>query len=234
MPVTEIVAQLDAYSRAYRQLLNAAVRLQLQMKAHERSFKRWHELEEEALIHLFTEGVTPHLQDALAVIVKPKLAYEKRIAKLAKQLPVWAWAEKVRGFGANNLGQLIGQTGTLDDYANPAKVWKRMGLAVGEDGKAQRRVAGPGGILQGFSPQRRALMHVIGDCLIKGNKTPDGGDGEYRSLYVERKTYEQARNPDLALIVHHKRAMRYMEKRLLLHLWRAWRVNGATGEMGEP
>lgn len=224
MIVSDIVAQLDAKSRAYRQLLNAAVRLQLQMKAHERSFKKWHEIENDALVALFVEGVTPHLQDALAVVVKPKLAFERDIAKLAKQLPVWGWVEKVRGFGANNLGQLIGQTGDLDGYANPAKVWKRMGLAVDEDGKAQRRVSGPAGIMQGFAPQRRALMHVIGDCLIKGNKREDGSEGVYRQCYLDRKAYEQARNPDLALIVHHKRAMRFMEKFLLKHLWQAWRT----------
>lgn len=67
-------------------------------------------------------------------------------------------------------------------------------------------------------------MHVIGDALIKQNKAPDGGDGEYRMVYLERKGIEQQKAPELAPIVHHKRAMRYMEKRLLRNLWRAWQA----------
>ena len=219
-----IIDQLTENSMAYTTLLRTAVKLQLQIKSTNRNIRRWHEEEEAELIRIMT-GITFHLKDAIKVILKPKKYYEKIITDLSKQLPVWPWAEKIRGVGPLGLGLMIGEIGNPSDYANPAKVWKRMGVAVMEDGRAQRRVKGPAGILQGFSPTRRALMHVVGDALIKQNKMPDGSDGEYRRVYLDRKVVEQQKAPELALIVHHKRAMRYMEKRLLLHLWRAWQAS---------
>lgn len=235
MITQDVIADLMANCRAYTALMRAAVRLQLQIKAHERSAKKWHALEEDLLIEMFTQGVTPHLEEALEVLLHGRRSdagtrgrggkgyFEKAIERAAQQLPIWPWAEKIRGLGPKGVGLMIGEIGDPGAYANPAKLWKRMGLAV-FDGQAQRRVKGEGGILQGFSPQRRALMHVIGDALIKQNTRPDGTDGLYRQLYVSRKALEVVKAPDLALIVHHKRALRYMEKRLLVHLWQAWRT----------
>lgn len=178
-----------------------------------------------------------------------KLAAEKQVEALAQSLPVMPWIETVRGVGPKGLGLIIGETGDLTNYAGPAKVWKRLGLAVAENGKAQRRVKGKAtkagdertlteGELQGFSPRRRALMHVIGDNLIKQN----GADGEFRQVYDARKAYEreQAEAQGLKVVPTakipkkhpeqyrsewyvHKRAMRYMEKRFLLRLWQEWR-----------
>ena len=61
-------------------------------------------------------------------------------------------------------------------------------------------------------------MWNIGDALIKGNR-----DGEYRTIYLERKAYELAREPEMKPIKAHRRAQRVMEKRLLKKLWQAWR-----------
>ena len=51
-------------------------------------------------------------------------------------------------------------------------------------------------------------------------------DSPYRTLYLERKEYEKAKAPDLPPMAHHRRAQRYMEKRLLKHLWQQWRRHG--------
>jgi len=77
-------------------------------------------------------------------------------------------------------------------------------------------------IEHGYSPKRRSRMWNIGDALIKGN-----ADGIYRATYLKRKEYELARNPEMPKIHAHRRAQRYMEKRLLRDLWRAW---GRTDE----
>lgn len=77
---------------------------------------------------------------------------------------------------------------------------------------------------QQFSPTRRALMHVIGDALVKQNKLPEGGDATYRAVYVARKAYERARAPQMTPMHAHKRAMRLMEKRLIRDLWAEWRT----------
>lgn len=143
---------------------------------------------------------------------------EKQLEKMARELPIWeAWAKQQRGFGPLSLAQIVGECGDLSDYGNPAKVWKRMGLAV-INGQRQRRVTDPEqAIAHGYSPQRRAIMFVISENLVKLNQ-----EGPYRTCYLARKEVEREKAPELPPIAHHKRAMRYMVKRLLRDLWRAW------------
>lgn len=156
------------------------------------------------------------LQEARATIKKHRLEVERRCVKLAKELPVYAaFVEPINGFGALGLAQIVGEAGDLANYANPGKLWKRMGLAV-FDGKSQRRVSGAAAIEQGYSPVRRAIMFCIGDSLLKKQNA-------YRDLYLERKAYEQAKVPDGTKMLWHRRAQRYVEKRLLRELWKAWR-----------
>lgn len=146
----------------------------------------------------------------------------KQMEKLAKASPVWPiYCENIRGFGAASLAVIIGEAGDLSNYSTIAKLWKRMGLAV-FDGTRQGGLAKGAGaeawIEHGYSPIRRSRMWNIGDTIIKGNR-----DGYYRTLYLERKAFELAREPEMKPIKAHRRAQRYMEKRLLKHLWQAWR-----------
>ena len=173
----------------------------------------------------------------------------KRMESLASTLPVWAgWAEHVRGFGARSLAVLVGEIGDLNDYATVARVWKRMGVGVIEgarQGGLTKSASKEQWIEHGYKAERRALLFVIGDCLVKLN-----GDGYYRSLYLARKQIEIAKAMDRGLLVApaaripkakrdqymsdghvHKRAQRYMEKRLLKHLWQAWRGHAPDSDM---
>jgi hypothetical protein len=128
-------------------------------------------------------------------------------------------------------------------------VWKRMGLGVDDQGKAQRRARGDEGKIQGFSPTRRALMHVIGDNLIRQNYTPDRQDGDYRLVYRQYKDDQLAKYPEvMANVVNkttgktevkniskaraHKRSLRYMEKRLLRNIWREWQARAELSPSG--
>ena len=161
------------------------------------------------------------LIEARAVIEKNRKPVEKRLEALAKDLPVAYMVEEIRGLGYGSLAAIIGEAGDLSVYSNPGKLWKRMGLALVNG----RRQGDPGNgasaddwIAHGYSPDRRSVMFVIGDVLIKANK------GEYRKLYNERKAYEIARDPEIKPIRAHRRAQRYMEKRLLRNLWKAWRA----------
>src|SRR5262249_44139760 len=112
---------------------------------------------------------------------------DKQMEKLAKTLPVAAWAKfpERRGFGLLSLATIIGETGDLNNYPNPAKVWRRMGCApFTSDGKTLMGAtwkSGREGKLSsdeweeyGYSPRRRSVMFVIGECLVKQN----GGGGE--------------------------------------------------------
>ncbi len=147
---------------------------------------------------------------------------ERRMKALATQLPVWdAFGAAVRGFGEVSLAVIVAEAGDLSGYATESKLWKRMGLAPAQNRVApnlSREDRAEAWIANGYSPRRRSRMWNIGDALIKGNR-----DGIYRTIYLARKAYELERAPDMTKMHAHRRAQRYMEKRLLRDLLRAWR-----------
>lgn len=147
---------------------------------------------------------------------------KKTMAKLAKQLPVWdAFGKDVRGFGEVSLAVIVSEAGDLSLYDDFCKLWKRMGIAAGQNKvppNLSREERAEAWISRGKNPRRRSHMWNIGDALIKGNQ-----DGKYRTIYLRRKEYEHARDPEMSKMHAHRRAQRYMEQRLLRDLWRAWR-----------
>lgn len=155
------------------------------------------------------------------VIETERKACQKELLKLVKPLPVMAWVGTVKGLGLPSVAAIIGEAGDLAAYSNPGKLWKRMGLAV-IDGKGQgKRNNAEEALRHGYSPARRSEMHVVGDCLVRAG-------GPYADLYRERKAYEAERD-GITKMHAHKRALRYIEKRLLRQMWQAWR--GAIVEM---
>ncbi len=146
----------------------------------------------------------------------------KAMKALAKELPAWdAFGKDICGFGEASLATIVGEAGDLAKYSNPAKLWKRMGLAVMDgvrQGGLKKSASAEEWIAHGYSRQRRSRMWLVGDAMIKRN-----GEGKYRKLYLERKAYEVARAPDMTPMQAHRRAQRVMEKRLLKELWQAWR-----------
>lgn len=257
--VSALVSDIRFHCRVRSELLSAELRLGNQLDATERQISgrikgatRNRKTEPFVISPLVREAaktVKPLLAPMLKMLEKQRKAKDKEIQKLAEQLPVWAtWAKAVRGIGPLALGLLVGEAGDLSNYANPAKLWKRMGLAV-IHGERQRRVAGNPALAieHGYNPKRRALAFVIGDCLIKQN-----GDGPYRTLYLQRKAFELTRLPEAPkkrkkvveedgavaekkggrLLWAHRRASRYMQKRFLVDLWSAWR--GLPGVPCDP
>jgi hypothetical protein len=185
-------------------------------------------------------GIDP-LVLAQLPIKKHRAELETVIEALAAELPVWAdFAKDVRGIGLLGLGLIVGAAGrSLDDYPNPAKLWKRLGLAPGQ----RRYKEASKALLAGYSPQRRALMHNIAESLLKQN------DGVYRQVYLDRKAYlierspewQQLKKPRLdeedesgekkgggAMWKYHQEAMRYLVKRFIKDLWKAWRGQPAA------
>lgn len=179
---------------------------------------------------------------------KIERAAEKEMARLAVTLPVWdAFAKDIRGFGAVSLAVIVAEAGDLNNYETKSKLWKRMGLALVDgvrQGGLSKSAAKEDWIAHGYNRQRRSRLWNIGDSLIKGN-----GDGVYRSCYLARKAYERERAEAAGLRVvpsakipkggadghisdgHiHRRAQRYMEKRLLRDLWQAWRATSSVAE----
>lgn len=146
-------------------------------------------------------------------------AVEKRLVVLAKGLPVAPWVEGTRGVGLLSLAAIVGEAGDLESYANPAKLWKRLGLAVMPDGTRQRRVGGADALDHGYSPARRSVVWNIGACIVKAG-------GPLKEIYDARKIYEAERVETKAHA--HNRAQRFVEKRFLRLLWSAWRNGGGA------
>ena len=183
-----------------------------------------------------------------AVADQARLARE--MGRAAKRLPVWTFAESVRGLGAPMLGKLVAEapgreTHGFLDFDGPAKLWARFGLAV-VDGAAPRRAIGK---VLGHSPYRRSVAWQMGDSLLRANlrRGEDGiscAIGPWGELYLKRKDLERQKaglaglevlpaakikklhlGDDAAISEGriHLMAKRWVEKRLVRELWRAWR-----------
>lgn len=142
-------------------------------------------------------------------------AYEKEMEKLAKQLPVAKWMALTdqRGFGWLSLAIIIGESGDLSNYANPGKLWRRMGCApVESKGKTfmpstwRSRKKHNGGLSAaeweeaGYCPRRRSVMFVISESLMKGNGAREATEtrkalpiGPYARRYATKKAEAIAR-----------------------------------------
>lgn len=165
------------------------------------------------------------MEDGIAAPRKIADEHGKQLVRLVKQLPVSVWVAGVRGFGLMNFARIIGEAGDLSLYANPGKLWKRLGLApIESKGKNQMPSTWrlKGGLtaeewtLAGYSPRRRGISFVASECLLKLNK------GEYRKRYDEAKATFKEKHPDCKDIHAHKHAMLCMVKRLILNLWVEW------------
>lgn len=177
-------------------------------------------------------------------------AYREAVEHLTETFEVASFVTETKGLGLVSLGRIIGACqsqleigvelpngtktsaphGNVLLCANPAKVWKRMGVGVMPDGTRQRRIAGADAIDHGYNPSRRSMLYVIGVNLIKAK------DPYYSKLYAERKkwkTDKEKKNPAWCRkkkdgtpalgkpnkMKLHLDALRYVQKRLLLKLW---------------
>lgn len=160
---------------------------------------------------------------------------EKSLRQCAKMLPVAAWAEEEdqKGFGLLSLGKVIGETGDLNNYGSPTKVWKRMGMMPWtfddktQAGSTWKRGKKKRGSLPdtewtsfGYSPRRKSIMFLIGEGLVKQN-----GNGPYRTRYDEAKAIMRQNHLDEKLYPDmrcHLHGISMAGKLLLKNLWKQW------------
>ena len=243
-----VVSIFDVY-RQRTWLLRAEMKLTLQAKAVCRSICAGDKDEADKLYAAIVDD-KPHplaalaasatmlMLNARAVLTAPRETYEKRLEALAKQLPVADWCKETKGLGFLTLAKIVGEAKDAPgSYRSPACLWARFGMGVLGDGTRQRKIAGDGALELPYSPTRRSLMYLAGDGLLKAQvravkdeKGKPTGErvaiGPYGQLYIDRRAYEEAR--ECKPIVAHMRAKRYIEKRLLRELWRAWRAAERT------
>lgn len=142
--------------------------------------------------------------------------------------------------------------GPLTRYATPARLWKRMGLGIVYSKRQQKVKDKEEAKDMGYNPRRRSVIYVIGAALIKTQgpyrdlylarlrteheKALSEGlvpissvqatltSWKNRGLPKLEKITQKQFDPKLHRSAGHlaKRAQRYMEKRLLRDLWRAW------------
>lgn len=166
--------------------------------------------------------VLPSLKSACGIIDVGIKDIERELRRDVRQLPVWKnWGQCVAGLGELSLAAIIGACGDPADYRGPAALWKRFGLGfittgTGEQIRQRRTTDAALAIMMGYSPERRSVMHIIGECLIRAK-------GAHYERYCNTKASIAERYPELTKIHAHRRAMRKIEKRLLAELWIAAR-----------
>lgn len=234
-----IIASLRELHRKRQDFHRAEKSLTLQIKAICRRFCAGDKADAGVLYDaLIGDGSHPkalHAEVNIAPFLSSRAQFEasrKEVEKMmereAKKLPAFAWIQGISGFGVGSLAAVIGETGDLSNYSTHSKLWKRLGLAV-IDGERQRRVSGADAIKHGYCPTRRSIVWNIGQCVFKAqSQRVDKETGEvkreagpYRKVYDARKELELTRTETKAHA--HNRATRYMEKKLMRDLWRAWR-----------
>ena len=200
--------------------------------------KLWKDVQQD-LAHPVRVGWLDIYLDGMAPFIAGQAKLDKLLAKLAKQLPIYGWAQSVLGLGDLWLAGLVGESGIgPGEYRSVSALWKRMGLAV-IDGGRQRRVAGDMALVHGYDPSRRSLMWNVGGSLLKAQirseKDADGekiagtsyARGELGQAYLDRKAYlverEAGKDEGWTPKHIHDDAARFMTKRLLRQVWQVWR-----------
>lgn len=117
-------------------------------------------------------------------IINLEHTLEKSLVALVRQHPMAGFIERdCPGLGLGGFGRLLGCTGTLDNFANVAKLWAFLGMHV-VGGRAPRRVKGT---RSNWSRQGRVVCHQIGDAIVKL------GRGQYHAAYAKKRAEYLAR-----------------------------------------
>ena len=236
--LSETIRSLAKLHRSRLNFVSAKVKIELQIKAIQRQEHARTGCEKAT--HAKCPGVykieTSDIVTLREMALKPlEVQAQARLKVMIEEIEcpalahVVEFADATRGFGRPSLAQIIAEAGDLCGYANPAKLWSRMGLGLNPD---------HGSRYDGRSPRRRSLMHIIGDNFVRAG-------GPYKELYNARKEFERTKPPcgkslknakgepigeckdadgaNCCKAGHiHNRALRYIEKRLLRELWRTW------------
>ncbi len=178
---------------------------------------------------------------------RQRLAIEAEMSMLAREMPVWPWVKRVRGLAELGLAVIVAEAGDIGTYSGPGKLWKRLGLACLDgirQGSVPKELTGDARKEEwkrrGYNPARRAEVWAFLDDVLfraqwRGDRDEDGKDprksgkpvavpahavGEFGEVYGERKAWNIARG--LAPKHADADARRFMAKRVVRELWRAW------------
>lgn len=155
---------------------------------------------------------------------------ERHLERAAKRLPIWTWAEPIKGLGAASIAAIVGEAGDLSKYRTVSGVWKRLGLAVIDgDGRQRRRADADLAMLHGYAPERRSVIWNVGEAMAKHQREwrdKETGEitkpaGPYGEVLVEAKEAALAKGWIKAHAENHGK--RLMTKKMLRDMTVAWR-----------
>ena len=119
-----LLNQLEDVHRKREDLMKTRIMISNQIKAIERRLKRAGKDDQEINDH------TLALESSFGSFKTMETLYEKQMLDLIKQLPGYEWFCQFKGCSSTGYAMLLAEIGDLQNYENPAKVWKRMGLSV--------------------------------------------------------------------------------------------------------
>jgi len=174
---------------------------------------------------------------AIEPMQKARHEVELEMKRLARKLPVFAWAKEVKGLGELGLAVIVAEAGDLAKYPKKGHLWKRLGLAPYE-GKAYSTWRTKGGLsaedwtAAGYSPRRRAEVYaVISEPLFRAQSV---AAGPYRAIWERRRAATAVAHPDWTKAHSHMDGLRVMTKYLIRDLWVAWRRDMPQLPAAEP
>ncbi len=163
------------------------------------------------------------------MLTAPRDQRIEEMKRLAATLPGASIAQgQIRGFGLNGFAKIVAETGDLSNYSNPGKVWKRFALHVYNGralstwrkklGKDKKTLTAEQWGEAGNSCHRTATIRSIGDPMLMA--------GGMRDIYKARRAakegcFETKGHSD-------NDARRYVCKRLLREVWKAWNRESAA------
>lgn len=185
--------------------------------------------------HLMVDAHPSHVLPAISSIVAASAQgrsmfdqlrknAENRMRELSRSLPAYDWAQTVAGFGDLGLAIIAAECpgdnhAGLGDYSGPAKLWKRLGLAVINGERQRKKLDKDEAAAHGYNPHRRATIYGdIGTPLFFAKAR-----SQYGLIYAERRIHTAAAHPDWTKGHSDNDARRYITKRLVRDLWRAWK-----------
>ena len=179
-----------------------------------------------------------------------RAAAEKRMERMAEDLPAAPWIAGVHGAGMLGFATIVAEAGDLSNYPNPAKLWKRLGFAPYDglagsswkrDAWRPRALTKEEWIANPFSGQRYALIHQIALWLVnqqwigaKKAGTDEGKpNGPYGAVYAARRAHTAVTHPDWSKGHSRMDGLRVAMKAFLKDLHREWHARADVREAAE-
>jgi hypothetical protein len=175
---------------------------------------------------LYTQAEADELNDLYS---EQQIADEKKMVRTLRKYmrakPIYAeWLKYVVGVGETLAFQLIAMLDPISDFADVSHLWAYAGWHCDKEGRAVRRQAGK---QSNWNDKLKVVSFQASECMMKAG-------GPYRELYDLYRARDEAKNGPPRKAVkgrlvaftkghYHKRALRYVAKIFLSHLWQAWR-----------